>query len=74
VNIETSQIDYFILLVHAIPRTVGLLNTGEFRLLEVDNRIIIAPVNAEIRLLVTASDVIHSGIKIDATQTSLTSP
>jgi len=47
------------------------LNTGIFRLLEVDNRIII-PIQTEIRLLVTASDVIHSwtipsiGIKIDA--------
>ena len=54
---------------YILPRT--LLNTGDFRLLEVDNRII-APINTEIRLLVTASDVIHSwtvpalGVKIDA--------
>jgi cytochrome c oxidase subunit 2 len=47
------------------------LNQGEFRLLEVDNRIVI-PIQLEIRLLVTAADVIHSwtiptlGIKIDA--------
>jgi len=47
------------------------LKFGEPRLLEVDNRIIV-PIKTEIRLLVTASDVIHSwavpslGIKIDA--------
>lgn len=47
------------------------LRTGEFRLLEVDNRIVV-PINLEIRILVTAADVIHSwtipsiGIKIDA--------
>jgi len=48
-----------------------LLKLGEPRLLEVDNRIII-PIETEVRLLVTASDVIHSwtipslGVKIDA--------
>jgi cytochrome c oxidase subunit 2 len=47
------------------------LQPGEFRLLEVDNRIVI-PIQLEIRLLVSAADVIHSwtipalGIKIDA--------
>jgi cytochrome c oxidase subunit 2 len=47
------------------------LNEGDFRLLEVDNRIVI-PFLTEIRLLVTAADVIHSwtipslGIKADA--------
>lgn len=47
------------------------LQLGEFRLLEVDNRIVI-PINLEIRLLITAADVIHSwtlpalGIKVDA--------
>lgn len=46
------------------------LQPGEFRLLEVDNRIVV-PIQLEIRLLVTAADVIHSwaiptlGIKID---------
>jgi len=46
------------------------LQLGEFRLLEVDNRIVV-PIQLEIRLLVTAADVIHSwcipslGIKID---------
>jgi len=44
---------------------------GSFRLLEVDNRVVL-PVNTHIRVLVTATDVLHSwaipsfGIKIDA--------
>nr|ARH54509.1 cytochrome c oxidase subunit 2 [Nosodendron fasciculare] len=48
------------------------LNSYNFRLLDVDNRIIL-PFNTQIRLLVSATDVIHSwtipsmGIKIDAT-------
>nr|YP_008992962.1 cytochrome c oxidase subunit II [Leptobelus gazella]AEE89600.1 cytochrome c oxidase subunit II [Leptobelus gazella] len=48
------------------------LNLDEFRLLDVDNRMII-PYNTMIRILVTSSDVIHSwtvpstGTKIDAT-------
>jgi len=47
------------------------LTFGSFRLLEVDNRIIL-PVNTHIRLLITAADVLHSwavpsfGIKVDA--------
>lgn len=47
------------------------LNNREFRLLEVDNRVIL-PYLTQIRLLVTAADVIHSwtipslGIKADA--------
>lgn len=47
------------------------LAPGQYRLLEVDNRAII-PYNTEIRLLVTAADVIHSwtvprlGVKADA--------
>lgn len=47
------------------------LNESEFRLLEVDNRVIL-PYLTQIRLLVTAADVIHSwtipslGIKADA--------
>jgi len=45
---------------------------NKFRLLEVDNNIII-PINCQIRVLVTAADVLHSwtiprlGVKIDAT-------
>nr|YP_010424629.1 cytochrome c oxidase subunit II [Cyrtorhinus lividipennis]USH90818.1 cytochrome c oxidase subunit 2 [Cyrtorhinus lividipennis] len=48
------------------------LEKSEFRLMEVDNRIIM-PMNKTIRMLVTSSDVIHSwaipsmGIKIDGT-------
>jgi len=44
---------------------------GSFRLLEVDNAVVL-PINTHIRLLVTASDVLHSwaipsfGIKVDA--------
>jgi len=47
------------------------LTLGAFRLLEVDNRIIL-PVKTHIRLLITAADVLHSwavpsfGIKVDA--------
>nr|YP_010693572.1 cytochrome c oxidase subunit II [Scolytoplatypus sinensis]WCB99763.1 cytochrome c oxidase subunit 2 [Scolytoplatypus sinensis] len=48
------------------------LDMTKFRLLEVDNRLII-PFNSQVRLLITSSDVIHSwtipslGIKIDGT-------
>lgn len=55
---------------YIIP-TNTLENNG-FRLLDVDNRIIL-PYNNQIRILVTATDVLHSwtipslGIKIDAT-------
>lgn len=47
------------------------LEIGQFRLLEVDNRIVV-PTNSHIRVLITASDVLHSwaipslGIKLDA--------
>ena len=47
------------------------LETGQLRLLEVDNRVAL-PVNRHIRLLVTSTDVLHSwavpsfGIKVDA--------
>jgi len=47
------------------------LSLGAFRLLEVDNRIVL-PINTHVRLLITASDVLHSwcipsfGIKLDA--------
>nr|WNX95654.1 cytochrome c oxidase subunit 2 [Chlaenius rufifemoratus bimaculatus] len=48
------------------------LENSNFRLLDVDNRIIL-PFNSQIRVIVTATDVIHSwtipalGVKIDAT-------
>jgi heme/copper-type cytochrome/quinol oxidase subunit 2 len=47
------------------------LEIGTFRLLEVDNRVVL-PINTHIRLLITAADVLHSwavpsfGIKVDA--------
>lgn len=47
------------------------LQPGEYRLLEVDNRIVL-PIQLEIRVLVTAADVIHAwtipalGVKVDA--------
>ena len=47
------------------------LTIGQFRLLEVDNRVVV-PTNSHIRVLITASDVLHSwaipslGIKLDA--------
>lgn len=47
------------------------LKSGQFRLLEVDHRAVV-PVNADIRVLVTSADVIHSwavpslGVKADA--------
>lgn len=35
------------------------LEFGQFRLLEVDNRVVL-PVNTHIRVLITAGDVLHS--------------
>ena len=55
---------------YIIPRNE--LNVNRFRLLDVDNRIVL-PINSQIRILVTATDVIHSwtipslGVKIDGT-------
>lgn len=48
------------------------LSNEQFRLLDVDNRVVL-PINSQIRILVTAADVIHSwtvpalGVKIDGT-------
>lgn len=47
------------------------LAPGDYRLLEVDNRMVV-PIQLEIRILITAADVIHSwtvpalGVKVDA--------
>lgn len=63
-DLPTIKFDSFI-------KQTDLLLKGEYRLLEVDNRIIL-PIQTEIRLLVTSSDVIHAwtvpsiGIKVDA--------
>lgn len=48
------------------------LSIDSFRLLDVDNRVVL-PINSQIRILVTAADVIHSwtvpalGVKVDGT-------
>jgi cytochrome c oxidase subunit 2 len=53
------------------------LTLGAFRLLEVDNRVVL-PIKTHIRLLITAADVLHSwavpsfGIKVDACPGRLT--
>lgn len=47
------------------------LSPGQYRLLEVDNRVVL-PIQIEVRVLVTAADVIHAwtvpalGVKVDA--------
>lgn len=47
------------------------LEEGQFRLLEVDHRIVV-PIGAEVRILITSADVIHAwtipslGVKVDA--------
>nr|WMQ72223.1 cytochrome oxidase subunit II [Tibicinoides uncinata] len=52
-------------------KSTGNLNKNEFRLIEVDNRMIL-PFNTQIRLMITSMDVLHSwampslGIKLDA--------
>jgi len=51
--------------------SVNDLVVGSFRLLEVDNRVVL-PINTHVRILVTAADVLHSwavpsfGVKVDA--------
>lgn len=48
------------------------INSRNFRLLDVDNRLVL-PINSKIRIIITATDVIHSwtipslGVKLDAT-------
>ena len=47
------------------------LNSGDFRLLEVDHRLVV-PIKTHVRILVTGADVLHSfavpalGLKTDA--------
>nr|ACF04909.1 cytochrome c oxidase subunit II [Calyptraea chinensis] len=51
--------------------SVSELESGDFRLLEVDHRVVV-PTNTDVRVLVTSADVIHSwavpslGVKVDA--------
>lgn len=50
---------------------VGEISEGGFRCLDVDNRVVV-PMNLQVRVLVTAADVLHSwalpsfGLKVDA--------
>lgn len=66
---EYSDFPYISYDSFIVPRNI--LSPGEFRILEVDNRLVV-PINTEIRLLVTSSDVIHAwtipalGVKVDA--------
>nr|WMQ72217.1 cytochrome oxidase subunit II [Okanagana vandykei]WMQ72218.1 cytochrome oxidase subunit II [Okanagana vandykei] len=52
-------------------KSTNSLDSNEFRLIEVDNRMIL-PFNTQIRLMITSTDVLHSwampslGIKVDA--------
>jgi len=61
---ETLEFDSYM-----VPTTD--LNQGDFRLLEVDNRLVV-PINTHVRVLITAADVIHSfavpalAVKMDA--------
>jgi cytochrome c oxidase subunit 2 len=63
-GIENLEFDSYMLNINDMVK-------GTFRLLEVDNRVLL-PINTHIRLLVTAADVLHSwavpsfGIKVDA--------
>lgn len=67
---ETVRFDSYMISVKDLP-------VGTFRLLEVDNRVVL-PVDTHIRLLVTSADILHSwsvpslGIKIDACPGRLT--
>lgn len=63
-DFENINFDRFI-------KPVGDLKSGEYRLLEVDNRVIL-PINSNIRFIIRSGDVLHSwtipsfGIKADA--------
>ena len=58
-------------LVHSYMIPESDLELGQFRLLDVDNKVVV-PTDTHVRLIVTGADVIHSfavpslGIKIDA--------
>lgn len=63
---EAGQVEYDSYMVPTAD-----LEEGQFRLLEVDNRVVV-PINTHVRVLVTGADVIHSfavpalGVKLDA--------
>nr|UPL65974.1 cytochrome c oxidase subunit II [Onomaus tenuis] len=58
--------------IESYMKPMNMMENNEFRLLDVDNRIML-PMKSTIRMLITSSDVIHSwtipsmGIKIDST-------
>lgn len=64
-NFKNIEFDSYIIPINELSENI-------FRLLDVDNRVIL-PINSQIRILVTAIDVIHSwtipslGIKVDGT-------
>jgi len=66
---ETDSGDSIMFESYMIPEEE--LSFGDFRLLEVDNRVVL-PVNTHIRLIVTSADVLHCwampsfGVKLDA--------
>lgn len=68
---EISDIENLAVSLDSYVKSEDDLQEGEFRLLEVDNRVLL-PIHTPIRLLITANDVIHSfavpslGIKTDA--------
>ena len=70
-NFNNSYTDYKNIKFDSYLKTEEDLNIGDLRLLEVDNALVL-PVKLPIRLLVTATDVLHSwtipsfGVKIDA--------
>ena len=70
-NYEISDIENININFDSYTLTLDDLEEGQFRLLDVDNRLIL-PILTPIRLLITAEDVIHSftipsfGIKTDA--------
>nr|AWV83200.1 cytochrome oxidase subunit II [Cryptotympana facialis] len=63
--------DFFNIEFDSYMKPSNELNINEFRLLDVDNRVIL-PFNTQIRLLISSYDVIHSwtipslGVKVDA--------
>lgn len=64
--------DFYIIEFDSYIIPVNEIKLYNFRLLDVDNRVII-PINLKIRILITAADVIHSwtvpslGVKVDGT-------
>lgn len=63
--------DFTIVQFDAYIKPTNELTESEFRLLDVDNRTVL-PINTQVRVLVSATDVIHSwtvpalGVKVDA--------